>query len=325
MKCWARSVAKLDGKVYIAVQGGNTHYVNPLMYDSYKDKWFTLPALPHVRFSLVVVCCKHLLVTRGLSSLFFTWEKEVCHKQLLAIGGVSGGKVSGQVFAWEEDDQEWTTPYPNLPTARFGSCSASHGSAVIVAGGVTCCNPFSVTGVVEVLYIDKHAESCWTEVERLPHVVYDVVPVIIDDDLYICAGFDKDGSTCDIVSASLPELLQSGVRSGRVWNKLPDMPYSSLSINQYQGRLIIFTGDRRVEQPGQGKSTWELISQIHLYNRGTKSWDHVGDVPCNYLLGISVHISENEILFISGLTGTHTVGKCADMLVGCLALKLEQK
>ena len=301
----------MDGKVYIAVQGDNNHYVNPLMYDSYKDQWFTLPALPHVRFSLVTICCK----------------------QLLAIGGVSGGKVSGQVFAWEEDDQNWTTPYPDMPTARYSSCSVSHESAVIVAGGVTCSNPLTMTGAVEVLHITIDAlgyfyESCWIEVERLPHVVYELVPVVIDNNLYIGVGFDDDGNTCNIITASLPELLESGIRktrSGRVWNKLPDMPYSSWSINQYQGRLITFTGNHRVEQPGQSEWTWELISQIHLYNPGTKSWDHVGDAPYNYLMGRSVHIRENRILFISGITGGHIVGEGDDMLTTCSVLTLTPK
>ena len=103
------------------------------------------------------------------------------------------------------------------------------------------------------------------------------------------------------------------------------MPYSSDSINYYQGRLIIFTGDHKVEQPGQSKPTWVLISQICLYNPGTKSWDYVGEVPYNYLMGRSAHIADNKILFISGLTGTHTPGKSDDMLTSCSVLTLMPK
>ena len=116
MKCWATSVAELDGKVYVAFQGVDTHYVDPFVYDSHKDKWSLLPVLPHARFCLVAVPYK---------------------KQLLAIGGVSGGKISNKVFAWDEVNQKWTAPYPNMPTARYHSSGISHGSAVIVAGGIT--------------------------------------------------------------------------------------------------------------------------------------------------------------------------------------------
>ena len=315
MICWPTSVAELDGKVYIAAKGDGVDYFDPLMYDTCKDEWLILPKLPHGGFSLVAVPYK---------------------KQLLAIGGMTTDgtfKVNGSVFAWDENNKKWTTPYPVMPTARCYSSSVFHGSAVIVAGGVTCLKPWTVTGTVEILYIPERSSwfsrPYWSVVEQLPHVVREVVPLVVDDNLYIAVGYDNDNeSTCSIVTASLPELLQSNVkktRSGRVWNKLPDMPYSSWSITQYQGHLITFNGDRKIEKSRNSKSTWELISQIHLYNPDTKSWDLVGDVPYNYLMGKSVHIRENKILFIGGLTGTHTLGKPDDMLTTCSTLTLTLK
>ena len=88
----------------------------------------------------------------------------------------------------------------------------------------------------------------------------------------------------------------------------------------YQGRLIIFTGDHKVEKPGQTESSWEAIPLIHVYNPDTKSWDHVGDVPCNYLMGKSIHLSENKLFFTGGLTGTHMIDKADDMLTTCAML-----
>ena len=253
-------------------------------------------------------------------------------KQLLAIGGkITKGpitKATNKVFAWDENSQEWTTPYPDMPTARCYSSVISYELAVIVAGGVTSCDPWTLTGVVEVLHIKEHiglfSKSQWSVVEPLPHVVYEAVPLIADDKLYIAVGFDHDDeSNCNIITACLPKLLQSNIkktRSGRVWNKLPDMPYSSWSINHYQAHLVIFTGDHKVEQPEQGKAAWELISLIHLYNPDTKCWDHVGDVPHGYLEGRSVHIREDKLLFIGGLTGTHSTGKDDDSVTTCLML-----
>jgi len=311
-KCWATSIAELDGKVYISTTGTYGGYF-PLMYDSYKDKWFELPELPHIKFSLVAVPYK---------------------KQLLAIGGMTSDcKVTNKVLAWDKYNKKWATPYPNMPTARCYSSCISHGLAVIVAGGMTCHNPLTTTGVVEVLHIKEHAslfsKSQWSVVERLPHVVCEPVSLIVNDNLYIAVGSGDDGeSTCNIVTAFLPDLLQSSIkkaRSGKIWNKIPDMPYSSCSINHYQGHLIIFTGDRKVEKSGQAKPSWELIPLIHVYNPDTKSWDHVGDVPCNCLMGISIHLSENKLLFIGGLTGTHIVGKADDMLTTCSMLTFTPK
>ena len=311
--CWAYSVAELDGKVYTTGKSSRGDYIVPLVYDSYKDKWFVLPELPYSMCSLVAVPYK---------------------KQLLAIGGIinkgSNAKTTNKVFSWDDNSQKWTTPYPNMPTARCDFSVISYGLAVIVAGGVTNWDLQTLTGAVEVLHIKEHSglfsKSQWSVVEPLPHVVCDAVPLITDDKLYIAVGFDDDDeSNCNIVSACLPELLQSNVkkaRSGRVWNKLPDMPYSSWSINHYQGRLVIFTGDHKVEEPEQGKAAWELLSLIHLYNPDTKSWDHVGNFPHNYLVGKSVHIGENKLLFIGGLTGTHTTGKADDSVATCLMLTL---
>ena len=219
VKCYASSVAELDGKVYVALRG---NYDYPLMYDPYKDEWSVLPKLPHAHFSLVAVPYK---------------------KQILAIGGFTSNddEFSNKVFAWDEDNRRWTTPYPNMPTARCNSSCISHGSSVIVAGGVSCLRPLRLTGVVEVLHIKEHkslfSKSQWSVVQQLPHVVYAAVPLIIDDTLYIVSGYDSnDYSTCNIVTASLPESLQSSdKKTGNVWHKLPDMPYTSC-MGHYSSR-----------------------------------------------------------------------------------------
>ena len=104
-----------------------------------------------------------------------------------------------------------------------------------------------------------------------------------------------------------------------VWSKLPDMPYSSYSINHYQGHLITFTGGRRVELPDEDKPVWELVPLIHIYNADTKTWDCVGDIPHGYYLGKSVCTREDTILFIGGLTGRHNPD---DAMTTCSILTL---
>ena len=65
-------------------------------------------------------------------------------------------EITNKVFLWDEKNNKWTTPYPNMPTARCRCSSISHGSTVIVAGGVPCRHPFTMTRAVEVLYIKEH-------------------------------------------------------------------------------------------------------------------------------------------------------------------------
>ena len=309
-KFWATSVAELDGKVYATVSGFELAYADPLVYDSSKDQWSLLPALPYFHFSLVTVPDRN---------------------QLLAIGGMVNNnevnEVTNKVFLWDEENRKWTTPYPNMPTARCYCSSISHGSTVIVAGGVTCFNPWTITRAVEVLHIKEHSlftKSHWSVVEQLPHVVEKAIPLIVDDKLYIAVGYNEQygPSTCNVVTVSLLELLQSSNKntsSSQVWNKLPDMPYSSFSINHYQGRLITFGGGFKIEQVDKHKPVRQSVQLIHIYNPDTRTWDHVGEIPLGYLLGKSVHIRKNKFLFIGGFTGTHNAD---EMITTCSILTL---
>ena len=216
-----------------------------------------------------------------------------------------------------------------MPTAQDQASSISHELTVIVAGGVTCCDPVTITRAVEVLHINDNnlCDSYWSVVEQLPFVVEQAIPLIVNGKLYIGVGFDAypGYSICNVVTASLPELLQSSnnnTSSDQVWSKLPDMPYSSHSINDYQGHLITFTGDCKVERPEEDKPVCELVPLIHIYNSDTKTWDCVGDIPHGYYLGKSVHIRENKILFIGGLTGTHDPTEDDDIVTTCSILTI---
>jgi len=87
-------------------------------------------------------------------------------------------------------------PYPNMPTAQFYSSSVSHGSTVIVACGLTHVGTLTMlTRAVEVLHISDHdpSDSHWSIVEQLSYDIYEAIPIIIADNLYIniAAGYIK--------------------------------------------------------------------------------------------------------------------------------------
>ena len=286
------------------------------MYDHKEDKWSSLPVLPYIHFSLVTV---------------------PDYKQLLAIGGMTinhgVAMVSNQVFLFDKDKNKWINPYPNMPTARYRCSSISHGSTVIVVGGVTCKTPWTMTRAVEILHISKHDHSHWSIVEQLPYIVREAIPLIVNEKLYLaqgCGEFGDDAFTCNIITASLSELLQSDNKNtsvSQVWNKLPDMPYSSYSINHYDGHLITFTGDHKVEQLDKDRPAWQSVPLIHIYNPCTNTWDCVGEVPHSYLLGRSIHLNKNKILFMGGLTGKRDLSankRTIDMVTTCLLLTLSR-
>ena len=51
-------------------------------------------------------------------------------------------------------------------------------------------------------------------------------------------------------------------------------------------------------------------------------WDCVGVIPSAYSLGRSIHIGDNKIFFVGGLTGMYHADKNNDLATTCLMLTL---
>jgi len=286
------------------VCGEGRGYFNPCVYDIDKNEWSILPELPYINFSLVSIPKK---------------------MQLLAIGGSdSVTSITNKIFLWDDKSQKWLTQYPNMPTARTYCSSASYGSSVIVAGGLTSFDPVTLTNSVEVLSITFENSSSWSELKQLPYGISNSVALIINNNLYIAGGGDNAADiSCNIVYASLPQLLQSSNTSSRqVWNKLPDMPYTSWSINHYQGCLIALNGIGLVEYTGVEVPVAQLVPLVHLYNPNTRCWDCVDSIDYPYSLGRSIYIGENKILFVGGSSGTHRVKEKDNLVTSCVALTI---
>ena len=293
-KCHITSVTELDGRVYVTAIMSDRFA--PFMYDVNKKQWSPLPMLSRDYYILVAVHSK---------------------TQLLAVGGSldGAGVMSNEILLWDEEHKQWVIQYPNMPTPRCSVTGICYRSTVIVAGGITCWRPWTLTRAVEVLHINDNSlsDSHWSTVEQLPHLMYGATPLLCNDNLYISSILDyvdlQDNNTFTVVAVSVSKLLKSkntNTVSSNLWNKLPDVPYSSYAIICYQGRLITFTGLHLVEQlqPTKNKPVPQLSPQIHIYNPDTISWDCVGCASCGYVLGRSVYVGENRILFIGGMNGT---------------------
>lgn len=292
----------------ITVQDHTAAYLTPYVYNISRNKWSLLPNLPYGNASFMSIPDQN---------------------QLLAIGGCKKNdndivEVSRQVFQWDEVDKKWCSEYPTMPTARFSTSSISHGSVVIVAGGVTCSHPWTITRAVEIL-ITKGPLSgfrpYWITVEKLPHAVYDAVSLIVNDSLYITGGFDEHcHNTCSIVTASIQGLQKSNSKDisashDQMWHKLHDMPYFSYSISHYQGHLIAFTMDKKPDKD-------DHIQKVYLYNPDAESWDYVDQFTQRHNWGRSILIEDHLILVVGGTTGTAYKGEDNDLVKTCFTISL---
>ena len=215
-------------------------------------------------------------------------------------------------------------------TARSRSSTASYDSSVIVAGGIINMETEISTKEVEVLSL-THLQ--WYRVEPLPHVVHGAIPLIIENSVYYAVGYDDQvyvnkrlDSTCNIVKAYIPDLVgnNASINNGSVWKKLTDMPYSSWSFNYYKNNLIAFTGDSIVQPSENSNLTCQNVPLIYIYNPSTYLWDCVDDLngsTIDHYLGCSIHINENTILFLGGISGRHE--RVEDFVDSCYTLTFE--
>ena len=292
-KCWVTSATEMDGKVYVSALVQDQF--SSFMYEVDTQEWSLLPVLSRYYFVLVAVNRK---------------------KQLLAVGGskFALSTMCNNVFLLDEKHKDWTLRYPDMPTPRCSVTGICHHSTMVVAGGITQWNPWTLTRVVEVLHINEGtpSDSYWSAVEQLPHGIYAAIPLLWNEHIYISSFIDCDelrgNNTFTVLTASITELLDSNndnSSSNSLWGKLPDPPYSSYSMICFHGHLITFTGSKLVEEANKSEPIHKLVPMIHIYNPVTLSWDCVGYVSFGYALGRSVCIGENSILFIGGVTGTY--------------------
>ena len=283
------------------------------MYDCNENRWDSLSTLPLniLNFSLVAV-------------------KQI--NSILAIGGHTQytNQISDQVFKWNGIDC-WLKDLPSMNIARYCSSTVSHDALVIVAGGIINQQPETSTKEIEVLSLN---DLQWIRVEPLPHVVHGAIPLIIENSVYYAVGYDDQvrvnnrlDSTCNIVKAYIPDLLGNNnatINNGSVWKKLTDMPYSSWSFNYYKNNLIAFTGNSAVQPSENSKLTCQNVPLIYIYNPSTNLWDCVDDLngsTIDHYLGCSIHVNENTILFLGGISGRHE--RVEDFVDSCYTLTFE--
>lgn len=294
-KCMSTSVVELDGKVYAVLENTSARFLNVRMYSSEANTWTSMPPLQYGGASLATIPSK---------------------KQLLAIGGIyhpdtNCSNISKKAFLWDEKYETWLMVYPDMSTPRCYCCSVGYKSMVIVAGGIVQYEGHRNTNAVEILMTHETnpRESHWCVVRSMPTLMYQyMVPVLVNETLYIACGFRKGlpFSAFNIVSASIPGLLRSTSRDTHpVWNRLPELPYSSFSISHFDGHLVAFGGEQLDVTANlrlDGMHRLCPIPSIHIYRPSSHEWEQVGEIPHVYSLGCAVHLQGNRIMFVGAFT-----------------------
>ena len=249
-------------------------------YDPSQDNWTTLPPLPVGLFGLGQV-----------------------NGKLVAVGGEKkdDGRVTNEVFTYNERSIKWKQTLPPMPTARHSLGVLSLQSALVVAGG---CSSFSEhTDAVEIFKADT---SQWYRTDPLPTACRDILSlVIIGNTCYALGGYTYPSFLNQALYASVDDLLHSAIPANQTnhsgssvntqsaWKTLANTPTYAPAAAVLAGNLLAI-GGRETSEGGA------VMKKVYTFSPSTNSWIYISDLPEPRFATAVAVLSSTEILVIGG-------------------------
>ena len=234
----------VDGTVYVgrgdATKDKDDYIV--MAYDTQFFKWHTLPPYSARNFAMTTI-----------------------NNKLILVGGYYGSEVD-QLGVWKTDSNQWTRPFPAMPTPRSSPSATSYKHWLVVAGGSSE-GPLST---VEVLDIDSKQ---WSTAPSTPVPWYDMKSTVIGDTWYLIGG--RHGFVTDITdvyTVSLEALvLHSASDSSKIWNKIAPHKCTLSSPLSLEGSLLALGGRDPKKKC--------FVSTIQRYVPENNTWVPAGELP----------------------------------------------
>ena len=209
--------------------------------------------------------------------------------QLVLVGGCNPAEQNRTNQIAQFESGRWTTPYPPMNTARSSSTAVCFNNYIIVAGGL---DDQGKTSSVELLDVESRS---WYTAEPLPIPLSSMKSSLIGNTLYLMGGYDHNhGPTRVVPTIDLNELITKALSkqaTQTLWQALlatAVKPHSA-PLN-YEGSLLAIGG----------VSNWNTSSSVYLYQRDTRRWVKVGDLPtARYNCTCSV-LPSGEVIIAGG-------------------------
>ena len=236
---------EVDGTVYVgggyATKDEDDYTV--MAYSMQSCKWHTLPPYRAKWFAMTTI-----------------------NNKLILVGGHHNGSVN-QLGVWKTDSNQWTCPFPPMPTPRSSPSVTSYKHWLVVAGGKRKEDSLST---VELLDIDNKQ---WSTAPSTPISWYKMKSTIIGDTWYLMGGKQDDITTItDVYSVSLEALVShSASDSSKIWNKISPLNYEYSSPLSLGGSLLALGSyNTKIKCP---------VSPIQCYVPETNTWVPAGELP----------------------------------------------
>ena len=235
---------EVDGTVYVgggvADKGENSYIV--MAYSMQSCKWHTLPPYSARAFAMTTI-----------------------NNKLILVGGHHDVSVVDQLGVWKTDSNQWTCPFPAMPTPRFSPSATSYKHWLVVAGGIRGGDSLST---VEVLDIDNKQ---WSTAPSTPIIWHSMKSTIIGDTWYLMGGIQDGIDITDVYSVSLEALVShSASDRSKIWNKIAPLNCELSSPLSLAGSLLALGG-------------WDIkkvcpVSTIQRYVPETNTWVPAGEL-----------------------------------------------
>ena len=119
------------------------------------------------------------------------------NNKLVLVGGYHNPSPVDRLGMWQTDNNQWTYPFPPMPTSRYLPSATSYKHWVVVAGGY---RGIGIIGTVEVL--DVHNKQLSTG-PSTPAPWYSMMSTIIGDTWYLMGGLCGGKRTVYVYSTIL--------------------------------------------------------------------------------------------------------------------------
>ncbi len=263
----------LNGKVYVG--GGYADRDEDefiiQVYTPERDGWSRLPECPVMWFAMAVVN-QQLVLVGGTS-----------HGGWLLNALLAGGLAQSTVLVWDSPSQQWTTPYPNMPSAQRSPAAVGYQHFLVVAGGMT---------TVDILLLDTSTNQ-WYYALQTPFKCYHLT--LVGDTLYAIGGLISfDSTPQQVVSISVSALVAHATNVPRpsrpTWKVIGIELHLSATVSLNNSLLAVGGKDDRDR----------CSSAIRLYNPQTKKWTKLGDVPAALYKCSCAVLPSGELVVLGG-------------------------
>ena len=268
-------------------------------YDPPRDEWSHLPPHPVRHFAMAQF--------RG---------------NLITVGGVGeeeGVDITGKMYRFKEESQEWVEFLKPMPTARWGLSAATTPSAITAIGGVTGVVDGKPTLCTTVEVYNSETFQ-WYTADSLPAPYFFGSSVTIADTCYLLGGYDYDLPIATVLYASLTSLIakatspiatHQSANHTSVWRILPDTPLKGSAAASLSGNLIAVGGYKgSTSKPAlavrllaiRAGASIPVQPTLHTFLPFTNSWVKItnGVLPEPRLSCTAVQLSPNTVIVIGG-------------------------